>query len=201
GGDAARPEGEDQVAGPGQLRQAGQHVGPLGEVDDPLAGPGLADRLEDQPARDTGLGRLPGGVDVGQDDDVGVTEGVAEVAPEPRRAAVAVGLEDGDDAGPLPLPGGGQRGLDLAGEVGVVVDQRDAVDLALELEAPGHAGEAAERRPDGVEGDADLDGQGGGAGGVAGVVPARSREEDLPQPLAPADEVEPAPEPVGAGAG
>ena len=85
------------------------------------------------------------------------------------------------------------------GEVGVVVDERDAADLAAELEAAGDAGEAAEGGPDGVERHAELDGQRGGAGGVAGVVPPRGRQLDLAQPLAPADKVEAAAEPVGAG--
>ena len=38
-----------------------------------------------------------------------------------------------------------QRGVDLGGQVGVVVDERDAVDLTAEHEATGHATETGQR--------------------------------------------------------
>ncbi len=89
-------------------------------------------------------------------------------------------LEHGDD----PVPAGGthrgQRCGYLGGQVGVVVDERDATDLAAELQAPGHAGESAERARGGIERCAQFQGAGGGGGGVGGVVQSGDRQAKWP---------------------
>ena len=60
-------------------------------------------------------------------------------------------LEHDDDALPVAFARRLDRGDDLAGQVRVVVDERDAVALAAELEAAGDAAEPAERAAHRVE--------------------------------------------------
>ena len=95
----------------------------------------------DGDARDRRLARRVDGEDV---DGVGREEGRAEagrLVPRPREE---VRLEEDDEA-PLRvrLPRGAERRRDLRRVVGVVVDDEDAVPLALPLEAAGDAGEAS----------------------------------------------------------
>ena len=85
-------------------------------------------------------------VHVGEHERVGADERVGEVAPQRRGARVAVGLEHRDHALPAAFARGADHGVDLAREVRVVVDEGDAVALAPELEAAGHAAEARRAR-------------------------------------------------------
>ena len=74
-----------------------------------------------------GTGALAGAVDVGHHHHVGVGERRGRTPRPGRRARVAVGLEHGHHPAPAAGPGRGQRGRDLAGQVGVVVDEGHAV--------------------------------------------------------------------------
>jgi len=128
--------------------------------------------------------RLAGAVDVGDDHHVGVGEGAGERVGEGGSARVAVWLEDGHNPPPVARARGRQRGTHLARQVGVVVDEGDAVALAPELEAPGHPGEAGEGGGGGLERCADLEGGDGGDGRVAGVVEPRHRHRQPAEPAA-----------------
>ena len=68
---------------------------------------------------------------------------------------------------------GFERGANLDRVVAVVVDQRDAVDDALDLEAPAHAGEILQARANQIRRDIEIERDGGGGGGIAHVVNAR----------------------------
>src|SRR5262245_44291194 len=80
---------------------------------------------------------------VGEDDLVGADERIGELLPHDRGAGVAERLEHGDDPAPVALRRGPDRGLDLRRQQRVVVDDRDAVELAPVLDATGAASEAS----------------------------------------------------------
>ena len=101
--------------------------------------------LDDGLARDARHGQLAGGEDVHDAQDVGGVEGAPELARERLGAAVAVRLEDADDALEVELGGGGERDGDLGGVVAVVVDDGHARDVAHVREAPARALELGER--------------------------------------------------------
>ena len=69
--------------------------------------------------------------------------------------------------------GGFERGANFDGMVAVIVDQRDAVDGALDFEPAAHAGETFEARANQVGGHVEIERHGGSGGGVAHVVNAR----------------------------
>ena len=98
-------------------------------------------------------------------------------------AVVAVGLEDGDAAGPAVAAAGrgGEHGRDLAGEVRVVVDEGDALVATPHVEAAGDPAEAGQRPRRGRERHADGIRHRDRAEGVAHVVQAPQRDDDLAQ--------------------
>ena len=76
-----------------------------------------------------GIGASPGGIDVGEDHHVGVDERVGEVAPQRRRARVAVRLEHARRRAPSRRPApAASTAATSPGMVRVVVDERDAAD-------------------------------------------------------------------------
>ena len=90
-------------------------------------------------------------------------------------------LEHRDHALPPAFARGADHGVDLAGQVRVVVDEGDAVALAAELEPAGHAAEAAERARHRVERHAELERDRGRAGRVDRVVAPGDRQLDGPE--------------------
>ena len=93
-----------------------------------------------------------------------------------------MGLEHRDHSLPFTFTCSVDHRRHLAGQVRVVVDERDPVTLAPELEPPGHSTEGGERALHRVEGNAELDSDGGGAGRVGRVVAAGERELDVTEP-------------------
>src|SRR5437763_16306967 len=91
------------------------------------------------------------------------------------RPAVAVGLEDTDDAAPSAVARRRQGGAHLGGQMGVVVDEGDPRPLAAELEAAGDSPVATEGGGEVVEGRADLESGGSGGRRVQGALAARDR--------------------------
>ena len=71
-----------------------------GQPHDAGVGMGLEDRVDDQVAGDARDRRRPRRVDLREDDDVGIDEGVGVLARHHRHAVEAVRLEHGDH--PLP---------------------------------------------------------------------------------------------------
>jgi hypothetical protein len=133
---------------------------------------GVQDGVDDELAGHAGDGLLAGGVDGGDDEQVGAGERVGEAAPQVAGARVAVRLEHAHDPPPRPGRGGVERGSDLGGEVVVAVDEGDAGDLAPLLPPPADTREPRERGRHRLQ--LGTEGQGGDdhGGGVACVVEA-----------------------------
>ena len=89
----------------------------------------LADRLGELLRRDARDRLLAGGVDVGDEHDVGLVERARELVEEIARAGVAMRLEGDDDAPVVGALRRVERRLDLGRVVAVVVDERDAARL------------------------------------------------------------------------
>ena len=177
--EVAGPEREDDVTRAGEARaRAGRRRRAAGGTRRRL-GVRVEHRSQHEPSRDSGAGELSRRVDVGQDEHVGVDERVGEVAPEASRCGCS-------GAAGTPRPRGATRlrarrastARTSAGRWRVVVDERDAVDLAAELEAAGDAAEPAERTDDGRERHAELERERSRPGGVQRVVPTGHRELD-----------------------
>ena len=167
--DVAGAEGDDEVAGTDGIAElvAGlEHGGGGGALDGALG----ADFFEDGLAGDTGEGFFTGGIDVGDEELVDVVEGGAELFFEQLGAAVAVGLEEAEDAGGVEAFGGGEGGGDFAGVMAVVVDEGEAGGAVADFEAAFGATKGFQGVLDGVEGDAEFGGEGDGGEGVGDVV-------------------------------
>ena len=142
-----------------------------------------AERVEECLARHAVEAGLTGGVDVGQEHDVGVVERFQEVAEEIPRARVAVGLERDDQPSREPLARGVQRGADLFGMMAVVVDHEHPTLLALHLEAAMDAAELLESAAGTAEGDLELRRRRERRQGVERVMPSghvQPHRPDLP---------------------
>ena len=101
---------------------------------------------------------LAGGVDIGDDDDVGVVEAFAEFGEQAGEPRIAMRLHDGDDLALVALgllPGLERRG-DLDRMMAIIVDDGDAAHLAGAGEAALDALELAHRRAQDVIGEAEL---------------------------------------------
>src|SRR5437879_5255819 len=92
-----------------------------------------------------------------------------------------MGLEHADDPLPPAVDRRRQGGTDLGGQVGVVVDIGDAVALAAELEAAGHAPVAAKDVGCNLRVDSHLDRHDESGESVEGVVGAGHGELDVDQ--------------------
>ena len=150
-----------------------------------------ARRVGDEARRDARDRRLARRVDGEDVDDVGREEGRAEAGRLVARPREEVRLEEDDEA-PLRvrLPRGAERRRDLRRVVGVVVDDEDAVPLALPLEAAGDARERRERLRAGLERDVELARDRDRRERVLDVVEARQRDLDGTDHLAVRDDRE-----------
>ena len=133
--------------------------------------------------RDEALGHRDGlGLeDPGEEDLIGKGEGVDETVFEDVAAeGVGAGFEDGDEAA-APVAGAERaKGFADGGwVVGEVVDEGDSVEFGAHFEATFDAAEGGEGFNDGFFGNALADGEGGGGGGVEGVVLAGHGEGEL----------------------
>src|SRR6185369_5661132 len=119
--------------------------------------PGAAGGIGHHLPRDAGQRRLPRGVHVEHEVDVGAVQRLAELAREVAGPRVQMRLEQRDEP-PLrvDLTRGGEGGADLRRMVGVVVHDEDPVALALALEAADDPRERAERPGDRLEGNEQL---------------------------------------------
>src|SRR5262249_44759706 len=94
---AARAQGEDAVAVADLLGQPFRRGLDVAGVDD-LAVAAGGDRPGERLRADVRDGLLARGVHVGQEQDVGLVEGAAELVPQELRPRVAVGLEEDERA-------------------------------------------------------------------------------------------------------
>src|ERR1700722_6451339 len=95
--DVARAYGQDSVARPRFFEQVFDSLLHGREVKDVFVA-GFANRFGEGFAGDAGDGLLAGGINVGENNDVGLIEGAAEVVPERLRARVAVRLKQNQGA-------------------------------------------------------------------------------------------------------
>jgi hypothetical protein len=147
-----------------------------------------AGRGGDESGRDPGDRRLARGIDRQDVDDVGREESRAEAVGLVARPGEEVRLEE-DDEPPLRvrLPGGAERGGDLRGVVGVVVDDEDPAPLPLPLEAAHDAREGREGRDARLERHLELARDRDRREGVLYVVQARQRDLHGAERLSPLD--------------
>ena len=133
--DVAGTEGDDEVAGADGIAElvAGLEHGGGGTAFDVALG---ADFIEDGLAGDAGEGFLAGGVDIGDEEVIDIMKGGTELFFEQLGAAVAVGLEEAEEALGVEALGGGEGGGDLAGVMAIVIDEGEALAAVADLEAP-----------------------------------------------------------------
>src|SRR4029077_4439485 len=122
-------------------------------------------------------GRLTGGVDVGEHQHVGLVEGAAEFLPQMLRARVAMWVEEHQQTIELANAGSFQRGPDFGGVMAVIIDYRDVVDGAFDVEAAADAREFAEAFADQFRGNVEIERDSCCSGGVAHIVDAWRMEE------------------------
>src|SRR3990170_932185 len=128
---------------------------PVGEKSRVLV-PVPLDAFVDGPAAHAGYGLLAGGVDVHNDDRIGLVKGRKELVEKVLRPRIPVRLEHRNHLAAGSGLCSGERGPDLRRVMAVIVDNRDPVDLALDLEAALHAAETPERRTDYLDVDIEL---------------------------------------------
>src|ERR1700739_472733 len=133
-------DGEDGVAGSGALQQKFDGVVHGTNVMDVLVS-GFTDSGDKGFAGDAGDRRFTGRIDVGEDQQVGLIEGTAELVPEMLRTRVAMGLEKNQQTVELAAASSFERGANLRRVVAVVVDDRDVVDGTFYVEAAPDASE------------------------------------------------------------
>src|SRR5580658_11183510 len=137
---AARANGQHRIAG---LRFAQEkldaHLHVAGEYDVFVAGgtdghcEGLAIHVLD--------GRFAGGVNIGDDQNIGLIEGLAEFIPQMLCARIAMWLEDDQQTLESAAARGFESGANFGGMMAVIVDQRDAVVHAFDFETTADAAE------------------------------------------------------------
>src|SRR6266849_7568039 len=174
--DVAGADGQDSVEG---MRFAQQVLDAFlhgAEVEDVFVA-SFANGRGQSFAGDAGDGRLAGGVNVCEHQNVGLIEGAAEFVPEMLRARVAMRLKEHQQAIEFADARGYQRGADFGGVMAVIVDHRDVVDHAFNVEAAADARELAEPFADQFRGNIQIQRDGRGGGGVAHVVDARRVKE------------------------
>ena len=91
-------------------------------------------------------GWLASGVDFGNHQDIGLIERTPKIFPEVLRARIAVRLKKHEQAFVPAAPRGFQRGANLRRMMAVIVNQRDAVEHAFDLEPAADAGEFRQPR-------------------------------------------------------
>jgi hypothetical protein len=176
--DVAGADGEDSVTGFGVLEQKFDGVSHGAPVVNVLVA-GLANGGGEGFAGYAGDGQFAGGVDVGEDEDVGLIEGGTEVFPEVLGTGIAMWLEEDQQSIELTASSGFERGTNFGGMVAVVVNDGDVVDGAFDIEAAADAAKFGEAFADEVGRDAEIERHGGSGRGVAYIVDTgRMREAE-----------------------
>src|SRR5260370_22844907 len=117
-------------------------------------------------------GRFASRIDIEQRQNVGLIECAAEFVPKMLGARVGMRLEEHEQAIELAAAGRLERGTNLGGVMAVVVNDGDLVDHALDVKAAAHAGKLSETFADQVCRNVQVQGDGGGGGGIENVVHA-----------------------------
>jgi hypothetical protein len=133
----------------------------------------LADGLRQARGRHAGDRGFARGIDVGDNDHVGLVEGARELVEQIAGARVAVGLKGDDDAAVVGALSGVERGFDFSRMMAVVVDQRDAPRLSHDRKAPSDAPERGEGLLGEIERHLELVGDGDDREAILHVVRSR----------------------------
>src|SRR5262245_25529169 len=140
--DVASAESQDAVA---RTRAAGEKTGAVLDARHPThfdPRPRVGQSVDDELPRHTLEWLLPRAIDVGDGDDVGRRQRVAELGREVARAGVEVGLKEDED--PAAVPNGGDVGGELSWMVRVTVEDLGAARLTTALQPAAHATELAQ---------------------------------------------------------
>src|SRR6266566_2719244 len=144
----AGPESEHEITCSGGFAQVVDDGRPVAAQIEHLPVPVGRDAVGQVAGVHAGNRRLARGVDVHDDEDVGLVERGQEIVPQVLRPRVAVWLEHRDHAPVEPRLGGGEGRADLGGVMAVVVDDEHVAGGAPDLEAPLHPREAGQGGPD-----------------------------------------------------
>src|SRR6266481_4064860 len=174
--DVSSADGQDGVEGTGFAQQVLDAFLHGAEVEDVFM-PGFANGCCQCFAGYAGNGRLAGGVDFREHQHIGLIEGAAEFVPQMLGARVTMRLEEHQQAIEFADARGFQRGADFSRMMTVIVDHRNVVDHAFDVEAAAHAREFAEALANQLRGNVEVERDGCGGRGVAHVVDARGMEE------------------------
>src|SRR5437660_825730 len=117
-----------------------------------------------------GDGRLAGRVDVGQDKHVGLIERATEFVPKMLSTREAMRLEKHQQPTELAAAGGVECRADFRRVMPVIVDNRDVVHDALDVETAANAGEFCKALANQVGGNVEIEGYTSGGSGIAYVV-------------------------------
>src|SRR2546429_4956721 len=117
-----------------------------------------------------GDGRLAGRVDVGQDKHVGLIERATEFVPKMLSTREAMRVEKHQAATELAGAGGVECRGDFRRVMAVIVDNRDVVHDALDVETAANAGEFCKALANQVGGNVEIEGYTSGGSGIAYVV-------------------------------
>ena len=128
-------------------------------------------------------GLLAGGIDVEDEERVGIGKGGGEFVHQVAGAGVAVRLKDDMQAAEPALAGRGQGGSDLGGMMTVIVNHADSGSLPAKLEAAIDPAETVEGSANLVRGNVERGADGNGGGGIEHVVNAGDVQGELAQVL------------------
>ena len=149
--------------------------------------PAVAQPVHKIIAAHSGDRRLTGGIDIGDENLVGVIETAAEIVEQVGKAAVAVRLHDGDQlVGAAQHAACLQGGADFHRVMPVIVDHGHAAADSLGLEAPADPAEAVKGRRDAVGKDTHLQRHRDRGEAVLDIMLAKHREAHARHHLEPA---------------
>ncbi len=123
--DVARADGQDGIARASFAQQIVDALLQGAAIDDILVAGG-ANGVGQRRGGDAADGRFAGGVDVGQDQHVGLIEGAAEIVPKVLRARVAMRLKEHQQAVVAAAARRFERGANFHRVMAVIVDQGNA---------------------------------------------------------------------------
>ena len=103
----------------------------------------LGNRIRDRLAGHTRQRRFARGVNIGNNDVIGVVEGASKLVPQRLGAGITMRLEHGQDAFASGRARGRERGADLGRMMRIIVDEEKTISLIFDLTAAAGMAEGA----------------------------------------------------------
>ena len=125
------------------------------------------------------IGASPAGIDIGDDDRIGIVEAGREFVEQRLQARVAMRLHDGDDLRLGRGARGAQHRSDLDRMMAVIVEDARRPSIRRSGEAALDAAKARERAADRVDAHAELMRDGDRRGGIERIVMAGHRQAEI----------------------